>query len=183
LHSLGRIAPVKGTHLAIAVAKKVGMALKIAGEIQPMFQDYYDAEVKPHVDGKFIEYIGEVGLEDKNELLGSATAMLFPIQWDEPFGLVMIEAMACGTPVIALRGGAVPEIVEDGVSGYVCSAVDEMAERVKLVAGFDPRQVRTYTEKAFSLEGMVRQYVDVYERVLAGVPVTREVTNQNLAIA
>jgi glycosyltransferase involved in cell wall biosynthesis len=180
---IGRIAPVKGTHLAIAAAKKVGMALKIAGEIQPMFQDYYDAEIKPHVDGKFIEYIGEAGLEEKNELLGRATAMLFPIQWDEPFGLVMIEAMACGTPVIALRGGAVPEIVEDGVSGYVCSAVDEMADRVKLVAGFDPQQVRTYAENAFSLERMVRQYVDVYERVLAGVPVTREVTIQTRAIA
>jgi glycosyltransferase involved in cell wall biosynthesis len=107
LSFLGRIAPIKGTHVAIEVAKKSGIPLKIAGEVQPIFQDYFDTMVKPHIDGKFIEYVGEVDLPAKNELLGNSLAMLFPIQWNEPFGLVMIEAMACGTPVLALPGGSV----------------------------------------------------------------------------
>ena len=107
---LGRIAPIKGTHIAIEVAKKSGIPLKIAGEVQPIFQDYFDTQIKPHIDGKFIEYVGEADLAAKNELLGNSLAMLFPIQWNEPFGLVMIEAMACGTPVLALPGGAVEEV-------------------------------------------------------------------------
>jgi len=113
LSFLGRIAPVKGTHLAIAVAKKSGIPLKIAGEVQPLFRDYFESEVKPHIDGKFVEYVGEADLATKNELLGNSLALLFPIQWDEPFGLVMIEAMACGTPVLALPGGSVKEVVSD----------------------------------------------------------------------
>ncbi len=121
LSFLGRIAPIKGTHLAIEVAKKSGIPLKIAGEVQPIFQDYFDSMIKPHIDGKFIEYVGEADLAAKNELLGNSLAMLFPIQWNEPFGLVMIEAMACGTPVLALPGGAVEEVVRDGISGFVCA--------------------------------------------------------------
>src|SRR5262249_14539280 len=123
---LGRIAPIKGTHLAIEVAKKSGMPLKIAGEVQPIFKDYFDSQIKPHIDGKFIEYVGEADMAAKNELLGNATAMLFPIQWNEPFGLVMIEAMACGTPVLAFPGGAVEEVVRDGISGFVCHTAEDM---------------------------------------------------------
>ena len=111
------------------MAKKSGIPLKIAGEVQPIFQDYFDTMIKPHIDGKFIEYVGEVDLAAKNELLGNSLAMLFPIQWDEPFGLVMIEAMACGTPVLALPGGSVEEVVRDGISGFVCQTPDEMAQR------------------------------------------------------
>ena len=180
---IGRIAPVKGTHLAIQVAKKAGVPLKIAGEIQPMFRPYYDAEVKPHIDGKFIEYIGEADLEEKNELLGNATAMLFPIQWDEPFGLVMIEAMACGTPVIALPGGSVPEIVKDEVSGFVCRNLNEMADKVKHLGQFDPAQVRKYAENTFSLARMVQQYVQIYECVLGEIASNRETSAQQRAIA
>jgi len=180
---IGRIAPVKGTHLAIAVAKKAGIALKIAGEIQPMFRSYYETEIEPHIDGKFVQYIGEANLDEKNELLGNALAMLFPIQWDEPFGLVMIEAMACGTPVIAMPGGSVPEIVKDGVSGYVCSTVDEMAARVKQAGEFNPTDIRSYAENMFSLKRMVRQYADVYQRILSGVPLTEEPAVRDRAIA
>jgi glycosyltransferase involved in cell wall biosynthesis len=168
LSFLGRLAPVKGPHLAIEVAKKTGIPLKLAGEIQPLFKDYYESEIKPHIDGNFIEYVGEANLESKNELLGNSMAMLFPIQWNEPFGLVMIEAMACGTPVIALPGGSVAEVVRDDVSGYVCENVDHMAERVRNLS-LDTARVRRYVEENFSAEAMVRKYITVYESILNGV--------------
>ena len=163
---LGRIAPMKGTHLAIEVAKRTGIPLKIAGEVQPLFQEYYDREIKPHIDGKLIEYVGEVGLKEKNELLGKARAFLFPIQWNEPFGLVMVEAMACGTPVIALQGGSVPEVVKPGVSGAICANVDEMVSAVQ-EGKFEPEVVRRYVEENFTVERMTRDYLAVYEEALA----------------
>jgi glycosyltransferase involved in cell wall biosynthesis len=165
---LGRIAPIKGTHLAIEVAKKSGIPLKIAGEVQPLFRDYFETEIKPHIDGKFIEYVGEVDLEAKSELLGSSLAMLFPIQWDEPFGLVMIEAMACGTPVLALPGGAVEEVVRNGVSGFVCNSVDDLAQRAgTLREVFRPATVRQYCQQFFSVDRMVADYITLYQE-LAG---------------
>lgn len=167
LSFLGRIAPIKGTHVAIEVAKKAGIPLKIAGEVQPMFRDYFETQVKPHVDGRFIQFVGEVGLKEKNELLGSSIALLFPIQWDEPFGLVMIEAMACGTPVLALPGGAVQEVVCEGVSGAVCKSASELAVRARNAASeFDPVTVRSYVKKTFSLEKMVDAYATHYREIL-----------------
>ncbi len=164
---LGRIAPIKGTHLAIEVAKKSGIPLKIAGEVQPIFQEYFDTQIKPHIDGKFIEYVGEADLEAKNELLGNSLAMLFPIQWNEPFGLVMIEAMACGTPVLALPGGAVEEVVRDGVSGYICRSAEEMAQRASHIVGeFSAASVRQYTQQYFSVERMVADYVELYQSLV-----------------
>ncbi len=162
---LGRIAPMKGTHLAIQVAQRAGIPLKIAGEIQPLYRDYYDSTVKPHVDGKFVEYLGEVGLEDKNRLLGGAAGMLFPIQWEEPFGLVLIEAMACGTPVFAFPGGAVAEIVSDGISGNISTSVSEMASAVG-TQKFMPDVVRNWAETMFSVETMVDHYVELYRVVM-----------------
>lgn len=162
---LGRVAPVKGTHLAIEIAKKAGIPLKIAGEIQPIYRDYWEQSVKPHVDGRFIEYVGEVGLEEKNELLGKALAMVFPIQWDEPFGLVMIEAMACGTPVLALPGGSVGEIIREGVSGCVRRSVDELAVCAKNLDPV-PALVRKYAERLFSRERMVSDYIELYSEIL-----------------
>lgn len=164
---LGRVAPPKGTHLAIEVARRSGIPLKIAGEIQPRFRDYWEQQVRPHVDGRFIEYVGQVGLEEKNQLLGGALALLFPIQWDEPFGLVMIEAMACGAPVLALPGGSVPEVVADGVSGFICPSVDALAERAAALPGrFDPAAVRRYVEQHFPLERMLADYLELYLDVL-----------------
>ncbi len=161
---LGRIAPIKGTHLAIEVAKRSGVPLKIAGEVQPIFQDYFDAEIKPHIDGKFIEYVGEVNLAEKNELLGNSLGMLFPIQWNEPFGLVMIEAMACGAPVLALPGGAVEEVVRDGVSGFVCQSIDDMVKCAPNVAStFSAANVRQYCQQYFSVDRMVANYVELYQ--------------------
>ena len=168
LSFMGRIAPMKGTHLAIQAAKLAGIPLKIAGEVQPLFREYFEREVKPHVDGKFIEYVGPADLKAKNEILGGSMAMLFPIQWDEPFGLVMVEAMACGTPVLALPGGSVPEIVRDGLSGRVCASVEEMAAQAQQTRGFIPKEIRTYAQQHFSIERMVREYADLYAEI-AGV--------------
>jgi len=165
LSFLGRIAPMKAPHLAIEIAHKTGIPLKLAGEIQPVFRDYWERMVKPQVDGKFIEYVGEVGLEEKSELVGKSMALLFPIQWDEPFGLVMIEAMACGTPVLALPGGSVIEVVQDGVSGYIGSSTDELAMRA---ANLDlkPESVRAYAQEYFSFERMASDYIDLYSELL-----------------
>jgi glycosyltransferase involved in cell wall biosynthesis len=166
LSFLGRVAPPKGTHLAIEVAKKSGTPLKIAGEIQPIYRDYWENVVKPQVDGKFIEYVGELGLEEKNELLGKSMAMLFPIQWDEPFGLVMVESMACGTPVLALRGGSVEEVVIDGVSGCVVGSVDELVECVRNL-NLPSAEVRAYAQQHFTCERMAADYAELYSQVLA----------------
>lgn len=163
---LGRVAPSKGAHLAIEIAKQSGIPLKIAGEIQPLYKSYWEEKVKPHVDGKFIQYIGEVGREEKSELLGNAKAMVFPIQWDEPFGLVLIEAMACGTPILALPGGAVKEIVAEGVSGHVRRSVAELAECAKKL-NLDARRVRDYAEQKFSLERMVKDYIQLYSEIIS----------------
>jgi glycosyltransferase involved in cell wall biosynthesis len=165
LSFIGRIAPVKGTHLAIDVARRTGIPLKIAGEVQPTNRDYFEKLIKPRIDGKLVEYVGPADLQAKNELLGNAMAMLFPIQWGEPFGLVMIEAMACGTPVLAMPGGSVPEVVCDGVSGYICRSVRVMAQAV-MNLNMDPAIVRRYVEENFSIEKMVRQYIALYQEAL-----------------
>lgn len=165
LSFLGRIAPSKGTHLAIEIARKAGLPLKIGGEVQPVYQSYWETMVKPHVDGKWIEYVGEVGMEDKCELLGNSLAMVFPVQWDEPFGLVMIEAMACGTPVLALPGGSVKEVVKEGVSGHVRSSVEELAGCARNLS-ISPETVRAYMEKSFSVKRMTQDYIHLYSGIL-----------------
>jgi glycosyltransferase involved in cell wall biosynthesis len=161
LSFLGRIAPPKGTHLAIAIARKAGIPLKIAGEIQPCYRGYWENVVQPEVDGRFIEYVGEVGLREKNELLGNSLAMLFPVQWDEPFGLVMIEAMACGTPVLAMPGGSVAEVVQEGVGGCVRSTVEELAACARDL-NIEAKAVRRYVESSFSAQRMARDYINLY---------------------
>jgi glycosyltransferase involved in cell wall biosynthesis len=168
LSFIGRIAPLKGTHLAIEVAKRTGIPLKIAGDVQPMYREYFEKKIKPEVDGKLVEYVGLADLNAKNELLGNSLAMLFPIQWNEPFGLVMVEAMACGTPVLAMPGGSVPEVVRAGVSGHICRTVRDMARHVRTL-DINPRMVRQYVEENFSIERMVRSYLSVYEETLGNV--------------
>lgn len=165
LSFIGRIAPLKGTHIAIDVAKRTGIPLRIAGDVQPVNRDYFERKIKPEIDGKLVEYIGLADLATKNELLGNSMAMLFPIQWNEPFGLVMVEAMACGTPVLAMPGGSVPEVVSPGVSGYICRSVLDMAKHARNI-GLDPAVVRRYVEENFSISRMAKEYVRVYERAL-----------------
>lgn len=165
LSFIGRIAPIKGTHLAIEIAKQSGIPLKIAGEVQPAYREYFEAKVKPHIDGKFIEYVGLADLAAKNELLGNSLAMLFPIQWDEPFGLVMVEAMACGTPVLALRGGSVPEVVQEGVSGFVRRSAKDLAKCVAQLP-LPAEAIRNCVEERFSLRRMARDYMALYTEIV-----------------
>lgn len=162
---LGRICPIKGTHNAIEIAKRVGMPLKIAGEVQPIFKEYFETRIRPHIDGRNVEFVGEADLALKNELFSNATAMLFPVEWDEPFGLAMVEAMACGTPVIAFSGGAVDEVVENGISGQVCADVNEAVTALK-TGTFYPRVVRAWAEKNFSSDVMARRYYQIYSDLL-----------------
>jgi glycosyltransferase involved in cell wall biosynthesis len=172
---LGRMTPCKGPHLAIEVARRAGLQLKLAGEIQPMFADYWARGVEPHVDGRTIEYVGEADVQLKNELLGGARALLFPIQWDEPFGLIMIEAMACGTPVVALPGGSVAEVVGD--AGVVCQSVDEMVDAVRNL-DVPAARCRRRVETRFSVERMAREYEKVYASLASA---TGRVASQALA--
>ena len=171
LSFIGRIAPLKGTHIAIDVAHRTGIPLKIAGDVQPMYREYFEKKIKPQLDGKLVEYIGLADLAAKNELLGNSIAMLFPIQWNEPFGLVMVEAMACGTPVLAMPGGSVSEVVREGVSGHICRSVVQMAKRAQNL-NFNPVAVRQYVAENFSTERMARDYAAVYETALKEAPVT-----------
>jgi glycosyltransferase involved in cell wall biosynthesis len=164
---LGRLSPDKGAHRAVAVAMETGLPLKIAGKMQePKEREYFHELVEPHlVNG--IEYLGEVTHGEKVELLQNARATLFPIEWEEPFGLVMIESMACGTPVIATRWGAVPEVIEHGRSGIIVDNYREMAAALDAADELDPMELRRYVEDEFSPERMVRDYEQAFEATIA----------------
>jgi glycosyltransferase involved in cell wall biosynthesis len=166
---LGRMSPDKGCHRAIAVARELGVPLKIAGKNrEPAEQQYFRELVEPHLSDT-IEYLGEVTHGEKVELLRNARATLFPIEWEEPFGLVMIESMACGTAVIATRRGAVPEVIEHGVSGIVVDDYSEMAAALEDSDRLDPFAIRRYAEERFAPERMVTDYVAAYRATLAEV--------------
>jgi glycosyltransferase involved in cell wall biosynthesis len=160
---LGRMTADKGAHRAVAVAKECGLPLKLAGKCrEPLEQEYFDALVRPHLSDR-IEYVGEVTHGEKVALLQGARVTLFPIKWEEPFGLVMIESMACGTPVIATRFGAVPEVVEDGATGIVVDRWQDMAGALERADAIDPHVQRRAVEERFSPERMVADYVRAYE--------------------
>ena len=160
---LGRMSPDKGAHRAIWVAKETGLPLKLAGKKQdPKEHRYFHELVEPHLHDE-IEYLGEVSHGEKVELLQNARATLFPIEWEEPFGLVMIESKACGTPVIATRHGAVPEVIEDGVSGIVVDDYREMPAALERADALDPLECRRYVEERFAPQRMVEDYLRVYE--------------------
>jgi glycosyltransferase involved in cell wall biosynthesis len=163
---LGRFSPDKGAHRAIAVAMELGLPLKLAGKNRELKERQYFSEfVEPHLGHGGIEYLGEVSHGEKVELLQDARATLFPIEWEEPFGLVMVESMACGTPVIATRHGAVPEVIEDGRSGVIVDSYRQMAEALEQADELDPMECRRYVEERFAPERMVGDYVDAYRAV------------------
>ena len=159
---LGRIAPIKGTHTAVEVAKRGGRPLVIAGNVPDDQQDFFQEQIEPHLDGRRIQYVGPVDDEQKNELLGRAAAFLMPIEWEEPFGIVMAEAMACGTPVIGTRRGSVPEVVEHGTTGFVCDSVESMVDAVGRVDTINRADCRSRCEQMFSQTAVVDGYVDLY---------------------
>ena len=165
LACFGRIHPDKGVAEAIAVAKAVGIPLVIAGIVHD--RTYFEREIEPHVDGTNVRYVGSLGPVDRDALLGSALALLHLVQFAEPFGLSMIEAMACGTPVIARRRGSVPEVVDEGVTGFVVDDVDGATRAVRRVHELDRREVRAKAAERFSRDRMVDDYVRVYEKVLS----------------
>lgn len=159
---LGRIEHVKGAHLAIEIAKKSGRKLIIAGNIEDAHQAYYDEKIAPWLDGDQISYIGSVDDESKIELLGKGAALLMPIQFDDPCPVVLSEALACGTPVIGLRRGAIPEIVEEGRNGFICNSVDEMVVAVRNIPRLDRMICRKSAEMRFSENAIVGQYESLY---------------------
>ena len=163
---LGRIEPIKGPHTAIEIAKKANRKLIIAGNIPNDQQAYFNESIKPFINDD-ITYIGPVNDEQKNELLQNALALLMPIHWNEPFGIVMIEAMACGTPVIGFNKGAVHEVIENGITGFYGETIAELIEKVSEVQSLDRKQIRAITEKQFSAEVIVKQYLELYSWMIA----------------
>lgn len=164
---LGRISPEKRPDRAIEIAVRSGLPLKIAAKIDMVDQEYWDSEIRPMVEAyDTVEYIGEVNEAQKADLLGGAAALLFPIDWPEPFGLVMIEAMACGTPVIAWRNGSVPEIVQDGISGRIVSSIDEAVDAVAEVIAIERATVRASFEARYTASRMAAEYVEVYKQLI-----------------
>ncbi len=164
--SIGQIASIKGPHFAVEVARRLGMRLVISGKIDPHNRQYFAETIEPYIDGKQIQFVGEVGYE-KRALYANARCLLVPICWEEPFGLVMAEAMACGTPVIAFNRGAAPELVVDGETGYIVRDVDEMTEAVGRLDRLDPYRCRQHVEEHFDAPVMVQRYLEVYRRILA----------------
>ncbi len=162
---LGRISPEKRVDRAIEIARRVGMPIKIAAKIDAVDQQYFDAEIKQLFEEPFVEYIGEIGEAEKSEFLGNAYALLFPIDWPEPFGLAMIEAMACGTPVVAYRRGSVPEVIDQGVTGYAVSNLEEAVKAVHQISSLDRKLCRAVFEKRFSVKRMCLDYLEAYKRI------------------
>ncbi len=165
---LSRLSPEKGPHLAIDVARRTGQRLVIAGNVDGWDREFFERSLLPAIDGDQIKYVGEADSAQKRALMSQARCLLAPITWEEPFGLFMVEAMACGTPVIAMRRGAAPEVVEDGVTGFIVDTVEEMAEAVGRVDDIDSARCREHVEQHFDVPRMADDYLAAYERVMEG---------------
>ena len=165
---LGRISPEKGLDEAIKIAIRVGMPLRIAAKIDKVDQEYFDTVIKAQLNHPLVEFVGEIGYAETNDFLGDATALLFPINWQEPFGLVMMESMACGTPVIAYPHGSVPEIIDDGISGFLVHSQEEAARAVGRISEIDRKRCRKRFEERFTARRMTEDYLALYERLVNG---------------
>jgi glycosyltransferase involved in cell wall biosynthesis len=164
---LGRIEEIKGPHLAIKIARRAGIPLVIAGNIPAEHRGWCEAHIAPHIDGENVTYLGPVNDQQKNDLLGRARAFLMPILWEEPFGIVMAEAMACGAPVIGFARGAVPEVVEHGVTGFVVNDIDDFVAAAGRLGEIDRAACRTRVEWLFSDTAVVEEYLKVYSEMMA----------------
>jgi len=165
---LGRISPEKAPDRAIRIAAQAGMQLKIAAKIDRVDRDYFKAEIEPLLAQPHVEFIGEIGEHEKAEFLGNAAGLLFPIAWQEPFGLVMIEAMACGTPIIALRNGSVPEVVDDGITGFIVDDEATAASAARQIHLLDRTLIRTISEQRFTARRMAEGYMRIYQDLTSG---------------
>lgn len=164
---LGRFSPEKGPHIAIEIAKRSGWRLKMAGKVDKVDVDYFENEIKPLIDGKQIEYLGEISQAEKSALLAGAVATLFTITWREPFGLVMVESMASGTPVIGMRMGSAPEVIADGQTGFLCDNIEEAIAAIDQVTQLNRHSCREHVQNHFSVQKMVDGYEAVYQQLLA----------------
>ena len=163
---LSRISPEKGAHLAIQVAQRLGKRLIIAGNVDEVDQQYFQSQVLPHIDGKLIQFVGEVDYLQKRELLRQAKCLVAPITWAEPFGLFMVEAMACGTPVVVFKQGSASEVVDHGVTGFVVSTLEEMTNSIMNVSDINPARCREHVELRFNVPRMVDNYLLAYQLIL-----------------
>jgi glycosyltransferase involved in cell wall biosynthesis len=163
---MGRISREKGVDRAIEIARRVGMDIRVAAKVDNLDRDYFETTISPLLRESGTEYVGEIGDGEKGEFLGNAMALLFPIDWPEPFGMVMIEAMACGTPVIAYRAGSVPEVVDDGVTGYVVEDLEQAVRAVEQASTLSRKRCRERFEERFSAARMTRDYLTIYRRLL-----------------
>jgi glycosyltransferase involved in cell wall biosynthesis len=178
---LGRTSPEKGLEQAIQIAKRAGMPLKIAAKIDKADVDYFETRIKPKLDHPLIDFVGEIGFAEKNEFLGNAAALLFPINWPEPFGIVTIEALACGVPVIAFPRGSVPEIVEDGITGFLVNDTTSAVNALRNLDNIDRAICRRHFEARFTVKRMAQDYLAIYERVLKGQPAALALSDGDLS--
>lgn len=162
---IGRLAPEKRPHIALNLAQRIGKHMKLAGKLEPHNTAYFHEQIEPMLNKPGIEFLGELGDRDKNGLLGNAEALIFPIDWPEPFGIVMIEAMACGTPVIAWNCGSVPEVIEQGVTGFIVNNEDEAAKAVHRLHELDRKKIRAEFENRFTARAMAEKYTRIYEQL------------------
>jgi glycosyltransferase involved in cell wall biosynthesis len=164
---VGRVSPEKGVDRAIAIAEACGCPIRIAAKVDPVDQRYFDRDIAPLLARPFVEFAGEIDDVRKDEFIGGARALLFPIDWPEPFGLVMIEALACGVPVIAFRAGSVPEIIEDGVTGFIVDSIDEAVAAAGRIDTIDRAACRAEFERRFTVNRMARAYLQIYHQQIA----------------
>jgi glycosyltransferase involved in cell wall biosynthesis len=164
---IGRISPEKGLDNAIEISIRAGIPLKIAAKVDKADHEYFEQVIKHRLNHPLVQYLGEIGEKDKNEFLGRAKALLFPINWPEPFGLAMIEAMACGTPIIAFKNGSVPEVVDEGRSGFIVNTLEEAVAAVKNISRISRNVCRKTFETRFSVTRMANEYLPLYEKMIA----------------
>ena len=184
---LGRVSPEKGLDRAIEISKRSGVPLKIAAKVDRADKDYFENVIKPLLNTDLIKFVGEIGDHEKNAFLGNSLALIFPINWAEPFGIVMIEAMACGVPVIAYPGGSVPEVVEDGVNGFLVESIEDAVDAIDRISTIDRSLCRRRFETHFTSRRMARDYMTIYERIarrasrsiLKQVPVPRAIAKES----
>jgi glycosyltransferase involved in cell wall biosynthesis len=173
---LGRISPEKAPDAAIRIAARAGMPIKIAAKVDRVDEAYFIERIKPLLTQPHVEFLGEIGEAEKPEFLGDAAALLFPIAWREPFGLAMIEAMACGTPVIAFRNGSVPEVVDDGITGFIVADEEEAAAATKRLPGLERARIRAVFERRFTARRMAEDYLAIYRELIGRNRAARELS-------